>query len=349
MSVNQKKFLILAGGGGTRLWPLSTEELPKQFQSFFDDRTLLQMAFDRISDIDPNNIYISTNKKYRDLVTKQLPEIPQSNIIAEPCKRDTGPCIAFAMKYIQSHSSKDTVVTILNADQLIKDEVELRKLISVSQTTAYETSKLVLISVETKFPNPNLGYIKVKDLKETRDSVRVYSLEQFVEKPSIKKAQKYHRSKKYFWNTAIFTWRIDVFMKHLKEHSNDIHNVLITIKDFNNCNDQYERFNKISIDYALLEKVSTDHINVLIGKIGWSDIGTWKTMFDESNKDKNHNLVKGKFRYSNVKNSVLINQTDTEAVAYNFENKFYVITKTTSIVGDLNDSPGLKRIVQSFK
>ncbi len=342
------KILILAGGCGTRLWPLSTDEKPKQFQSFFDDRTLLQMAYDRIGDSNPDDIYVSTNKRYKLLVKEQLPDVPFDNIIAEPSRRDTGPCIAFAMKYIKDQSGGDSIVTIINADQLIKKPEKFRSVMNASQKIADQSDQLVLVSVETKFPNPNLGYIKVGSKQQVTDGISVFQLDQFVEKPDLKSASKYHRAKNYYWNTAIFTWKIDTFLYYLKQYSDDIHTNLQMISDYKNCKDEYDSFPKISIDYALLEKMSPEKLAVIPADLGWSDVGTWKTMFDESPKDKYSNLVKGKFRYSNVKNSVLINETNNEAVAYNLENKFYIITKNTSIVGDLDDSNRLKNIVKTI-
>ena len=344
----KSKILILAGGTGTRLWPLSTDEKPKQFQSFFDERTLLQMAYDRVSNFLDSDIYISTNQRYAHLVKRQLPEIPVENIIAEPSRRDTAPCIAFAMKYISDQVGDDAVITIINADQLIKDQIKLQQVIEVSQNVAFNSDQLVLVSVETTFANPNLGYIKVG----RRDSIKsnnqhgiaVYELDRFVEKPDIKTAKKYHRSPHFFWNTAIFTWQIKTFFKHLQLHSQSIYKNVMSIVNFNDCLLEYNAFEKISIDYALLEKVPVQQLTVIPADLGWSDVGTWRTMFDESPKDEYSNLVKGKFRYANVKNSVLINETDKEAVAYNLENKFYVITNDTSIVGDLEDSSRLKKI-----
>lgn len=341
------KFLILAGGSGTRLWPLSTDDKPKQFHSFISERSLLQMAFDRLSFVDEADIFVSTNEKYFEVIKDQLPSLPLENIIAEPARRDTAPCISFAMKYIQAKGSEDDVVTIINADQLIVDEAEFRDVVKVAQKKADIDEKMVLVSVKTKSANPNLGYIKIKDLVEKDGEVEVYELDKFVEKPDVVTAEKFHNSFKYLWNTAIFTWKIKVFLNELEKNSPDVYKVLEKIEDFSNCRSQYESFPKISIDFALMEKVDTEKVLVIPADLGWSDIGTWETLYDELKKDEDGNVVQGKFKYSRVRNSLLINKTDDEVLLIDMENMVVVNTSERILMAPINDSKALKDLLNS--
>lgn len=341
------KFLILAGGSGTRLWPLSTDDKPKQFHSFISERSLLQMAFDRLSFVDEADIFVSTNEKYFEVIKDQLPSLPLENIIAEPARRDTAPCISFAMKYIQAKGSEDDVVTIINADQLIVDEAEFRDVVKVAQKKADIDEKMVLVSVKTKSANPNLGYIKIKDLVEKDGEVEVYELDKFVEKPDVITAEKFHNSFKYLWNTAIFTWKIKVFLNELEKNSPDVYKVLEKIEDFSNCRSQYESFPKISIDFALMEKVDTEKVLVIPADLGWSDIGTWETLYDELKKDEDGNVVQGKFKYSRVRNSLLINKTDDEVLLIDMENMVVVNTSERILMAPINDSKALKDLLNS--
>jgi mannose-1-phosphate guanylyltransferase len=343
------KFLILAGGSGTRLWPLSTAKKPKQFQTFLGNRTLLQMAYDRLSFCNPGNIYISTNQTYRRIVKEQLPELADKNIIAEPARRDTGPGIAYAMKYIASTSSDlNEVVTIINADQLITYNDEFENVVKAAQKIASEDEKFVLVAVKTKSPNPNLGYIKVDSLIKRIDNIQVYQLDKFVEKPNKQLAKTFHNSYKFLWNTAIFTWQIKTFFEKLETHAKELADNLLQVNDFNNSQTIYNNFPKISLDYALIEKIPVGDVLVIATDLGWSDIGTWKTLYEELDKDDNDNVIQGHFKIHNVQHCLLVNKTSSEAILYNLNNKVVIKTAEQLLVGDLNDSATLKSLVNKL-
>ena len=341
------KFLILAGGSGTRLWPLSTDEKPKQFQAFTGEDTLIQLAFNRLHFVDPNNIFISTSEKYRNLVNAQLPTVDAKNIICEPSRRDTGPGIAYAMKYIAKQSSEDDVVTIINADQLIQDEKEFKDVVVKAQQIAQLEEKLVLISVKTTSANPNLGYIRIGNQVGTNNNNLVYTLDKFVEKPNPIIAKRFHESFRYLWNTGIFTWKISTFMKQLSLHAPDLFEILtsasLPISEIN-----YNKFKKISIDFALLEKVEPKKITVIAGDLGWSDIGTWETLFDELYRGDEINVIQGKFIIENVFDCLLINKTNKPVILNKLENKVVVKTDNNLLIADLKDSATLKRLVKSL-
>lgn len=341
------KFLILAGGSGTRLWPLSTDDVPKQFHSFTSERSLLQMAFDRLSFVESDDIYVSTNQRYRDLVCKQLPELAAKNIIAEPARRDTAPCISFAMKYIQNQSDEEEVVTIINADQLIRDEIEFKEVVDVAQSLALGSDKFVLVSVKTKSANPNLGYIKIADIVNKFGEIEVYNLDKFVEKPDLETAEKFHNSFKYLWNTAIFTWKIKVFFEELRVYSPQITDLLDKITDFEDCKGIYEEFPKISIDFALMEKVEVGKVVVIPADLGWSDIGTWQTLYEELAKDDVGNVVQGKFKYQNVRNSLLINKTSDEVILIDVTDTVVVNVGGKLLMAPIGDSKSLKNLLNN--
>lgn len=343
------KFLILAGGSGTRLWPLSNDKQPKQFHKFVSERTLLQMAYDRLIYLNakPEDIYISSNQNYKQIIQEQLPDLSEKNLILEPARRDTAPCISFAMKYIANDTSQKEVVTIINADQLITDEEEFKHVVLTAQKTAKEEEKLILVSVKTKSPNPNLGYIKIDQLHSRDENVEVYTLDQFVEKPDPERAKQFHQSFKYLWNTAIFTWKIETFLEHLQNQAPEVSKILNSIQDFNNCAKQYESFPKISIDFALMEKVPNTEVLVIPADLGWSDIGTWETLYDELGSDNNEQVIKqGNITYDDSNKSLFINrQKDKEVILIGLDNFVVVNTEDKLLVAPIDQSKKLKEVL----
>src|SRR6056300_1802383 len=185
------KFLILAGGHGKRLWPLSTSKTPKQFQSFIGEKTLIQQTFERIKVFGVENIYVSTNKEYKNLVLEQLPELKAEQVICEPEKKDNGPSVAVCMSYIKKIHGENETVSISHADHMIKDPEELQSKIKLAHDVAKNHNKFCIVEVKAKNANPNLGYVKIKDLLTKVENSEIYTLEKFIEKPDQKTAEKF--------------------------------------------------------------------------------------------------------------------------------------------------------------
>ncbi len=344
------KFLILAGGTGSRLWPLSTPQKPKQFQNFINDRTLLQQAYDRLNFADKKDIFVSTNQEYVEIVKAQLPELTDAQIIAEPTLRDTGPCMAFAIKYLQTLFGDDETVSIIYADQLIKNTKEFQEKLLYGHSLAATENKFVVIEVKAKYPNPNLGYVKIGNLIKQDGEIEIYELDHFTEKPDYETAKKFVESYKYLWNTGFYIWKTGVFLEQIAQHAPEIDKVLNQISDFSNCLSQYENFPRISLDYALMEKMDPKQVLIIPAELGWSDIGTWNTLYEEMVDEIGNNLTEGEIHHLETKNSIIINkEPNKKVVLINIDNLVVVNTPEEILICHKSEDKRIKEILEKFK
>ncbi len=341
------KFLILAGGHGTRLWPISTAEKPKQFQSFVSNRTLIQMAFDRIKDLVPvQDIFVSSNVEYATYIREQLPEIPDKNIILEPQKRDTCPGISYAMQYIAQHSDLDETVSIIYSDHLIQNTPEFQKALITGHSTAKTNKKFTIIEVKAKFPNPNLGYAKIG--KQVHDSKHfpIYELDHFTEKPDVETAKTYLESYKYLWNTGYYIWRIDHYFENLQKYSKEVFEVTQKIQTFPATKELYQQFPKISLDYSLIEKMPASEIWIIPADLGWSDIGTWNSLFQELTHSDN--VTEGQVDHLESKNCLIINKNPNYKItAINTKDLAIIQNGDQILVCNMNSDNLIKQYLNS--
>lgn len=343
------KFLILAGGVGSRLWPLSTKEKPKQFQSFIGEKTLLQQAYERLNFTDPENIFVATNIEYEQLVKEQLPYLNANHLILEPTLRDTGPSMAFAIKYLQSLYGDEETVSIIYADQLIKKTDEFQKKLIYGHKLAQEEDKFAIIEVKAKYPNPNLGYVKIGNLLKQDQDIEVYELDHFTEKPDLETAKKFVESFKYLWNTGFYIWKTKVFLQEIQKHAPEIHNVLEEITDFKNCLENYKKFPKISLDYALMEKMDPQQVVIIPAELGWSDIGTWNTLYNELINPSETNLTEGVVHHLDTTNSVVINKDPKKKVVLININDLVVInTPNEVLICHKSEDKRIKQILEEL-
>ncbi|MBU1992544.1 MAG: mannose-1-phosphate guanylyltransferase [Patescibacteria group bacterium] len=279
------KAVILAGGFGTRLYPLSTEEKPKQFVNLIGEGTLFQQTVRRLSFLDPADIYVATNKDYVDLVKEQAPEIPSENVIVEPAMRNTATCIGFAAAML-SKTDPDEVMAVVYADHLVRDIDEFVKKLRAAEKLAQEENTLNIIEVEAQSPNINLGYVHMgKRLREI-DGTAVHEFKEFKEKPDLETAKKYIKSGEYLWNTGFYVWRIEKILEEFKRHHAETYERLMKMKHDPGLVDlEYPQCENISIDYAVMEKVDPSEVRIIPAILGWSDIGTFETLFSELEKN----------------------------------------------------------------
>lgn len=343
------KFLILAGGYGKRLWPLSDSKTPKQFQSFIGDKTLLQLTYDRLSKFGSENIFISTNQKYKNLVLDQLPKINENQVICEPEKRDNGPSVAVCMSYLKNLFGEEETVSISHADHLVKNEIEFQEKLKLAHETSKKHNKFTIVQVKAKSANPNLGYVKIKDLFEKVNDSEIYTLEKFIEKPDQKTAEKFLESYKYLWNTGYFVWPIKKFFEELQTTNKDVFELCESINNFQDFSDIYSKMPVISIDYMLIEKVNPTQILIIPSDLGWSDIGTWQTLFEESPKDQNSNLIEGKVLSKNNQDTLIINkENEKQIVAFNLNDLTIVNTKDKILICPTKDAKDLKNHIKDL-
>lgn len=339
------KSIILAGGSGSRLWPLSREEYPKQLLSFDKEQSLLQKTFNRLCTFSkPADIVTVTNIKHYSNIKLQLNKIDSSNIvIGEPFGRNTAPAIASTLQYFIQQGCEDDVVLIVPSDHLIKDIDGFNKTVELGKELAKQ-GYIVTFGIKPTYPETGYGYIK------TEKALSVgYKVEKFVEKPNFETAKKYLDSGNYYWNGGIFIGKISTFLNEFKKYASDIYMHLGEL-DFSKSTQinysVYEKMPSISIDYAIMEK--SDKIALVKLQSDWNDLGSWQSIFNVKEKDENGNVLTGKVVVDNVKNSFIYSQKEVVAVS-SLENIILVETEDAIMACKLDESQNVKKLYEKLK
>ncbi len=267
--------LILAGGAGTRLRPLSSDENPKQFLRIFDGVSLIEKTFDRVSRlVEPSSIFVSTNEQYAPKCAAWLPRLPEANILTEPARRNTAPAIAVCCFAIESIIG-DAVIAVLSSDSYIADEEEFARVLVRAYDFAAANDYLVTVGIEPAEPHTGYGYLQ---LGEEIDP-GVFRLQRFAEKPSREIAEEYLRTGGYCWNAGMFVWRASTFRRALEAAAPEIASLadrIVTSGDPAQRVAHYEAMPSISIDFALMEKAP--RVAAIRGDFGWSDVGSFESL-----------------------------------------------------------------------
>jgi mannose-1-phosphate guanylyltransferase len=267
--------LILAGGAGTRLRPLSSDENPKQFLRIFDGVSLIEKTFDRVSRLmEPSSIFVSTNEQYAPKCAAYLPRLPEINILTEPARRNTAPAIAVCCFAIESIID-DAVIAVLSSDSYIADEEEFTRVLVRAYDFAAANDYLVTVGIEPTEPHTGYGYLQLGDEIDPD----VFRLQRFTEKPSREIAEEYLRTGGYCWNAGMFVWRASAFRSALEVAAPDIAALadrIVTSGDPARRVEHYEAMPSISIDYALMEKAP--RVAAIRGNFGWSDVGSFESL-----------------------------------------------------------------------
>lgn len=300
--------LIMAGGKGERFWPKSRLNLPKQFLSLTDDgKTMIQLTVERISPIvDIKDVYIATNKNYKELVKQQLPGIPEENILCEPIGRNTAPCIGLGAVHI-SKKYDDAVMVVLPSDHLIKNNEVFVDTLKNAREIAESGSNLVTIGITPNYPETGYGYIKYDKSLAYKAG---YEVQKFVEKPDLDTAKSYLADGTYLWNSGMFAWKVSTILECFDKFMNSTYEGLLRIKDSIGKADEQEVLEKEfpnlesqSVDYGIMEKA--DSIYILPGDFGWDDVGSWLAVGRIKKNDENNNVINGNVVAVNTKNCVI--------------------------------------------
>ena len=355
------KAVILCGGSGTRLWPLSRISKPKQFQALASEKTLFQEAVGRLDFLNPEDIFISTNADFVEVVKEQAPHLPEENIIVEPALRDTASCIGLAAAVI-AKNHPDEVMAVIYADHLIKDHNEFQQKLKAAEQVARDEHTLNIIEVKAKFPNVNLGYVKIGDLikkieQENHDPIEVYAFEKFTEKPDLETAKEFMKSYKYLWNTGIYVWEVSTILNAYQTHLPDTYERLMRIQTAYGTPDQetvihtdYPECQKISIDYAIMEKVDPTQVRIIPADLGWSDIGTWLSLHEELANKKEDNVTHGETLSIDTTGSVLHNTEDKKlVVALGMKDVAIINTPDAILICPKDRSQDVKKVVEVLK
>lgn len=291
MENRNNHLVIMAGGIGSRFWPMSTTECPKQFIDVLGcGRTLLQLTADRFKGIcPPENIWVVTSDCYAEIVREQLPEIPESNILKEPCRRNTAPCIAYVSWCIKVKNPKANVV-VTPSDHIVMDVPEFQRVITSSLKFTAETDAVVTLGMKPNRPETGYGYIQADLSISSARNKEMFRVDSFREKPDLATAQRYIQKNNYFWNAGIFIWSVSTIVNAFRVYQPAISQIFENLLPVYGTPQQQEAINRefpkcenISVDYAIMEKV--EEIFVFPASFGWSDLGTWGSLHEHTPRD----------------------------------------------------------------
>lgn len=298
--MNENNYLvILAGGAGSRFWPISSEELPKQFLDILGcGRTLIQLNLERFNGLIPKeNVWVVTAEKYREIVMEQLPEIPSGNILCEPCRRNTAPCICYVSWKIKKLNTKANIV-VSPSDHLVVDIQAFQSAIDDSLSFAAETDAVVTLGLKPTRPETGYGYIKADLTYSSSRKHNIFRVDEFKEKPTLEVAKEYIQSPNYLWNSGIFIWNVNTIINAFRVYEPEVSSIFEglmpyygTDKEQNKIDESYPQCKNISVDYAILEKA--EEIFVFPASFSWSDLGTWNSLREQSDMDKYGNVCIG--------------------------------------------------------
>jgi mannose-1-phosphate guanylyltransferase len=310
--MNKNLYVVLmAGGVGVRFWPYSRNSKPKQFLDVLGTgKTLLQSTFERFSPICPTeNIFVVTHEEHAALVKEQLPQIDAGQILAEPMRKNTAACIAYA-SYRIFELNKDAVIVVSPSDHLILKEVEFQDVIKKAVDQAKGQDKLITLGITPSRPETGYGYIQYHTEKSFAKKVKT-----FTEKPELSLAKKFLESGDFVWNSGIFIWGVQAIMKELHEHLPEMAEVFDEIKTKLGTPEEreaiqvaYPQCKSISIDYGIMEKAK--NVFVCLGNFTWSDLGSWSSIHEISHKDENNNVVNANSLTYDTRNCILKGSPD---------------------------------------
>lgn len=295
--MNHNHLVIMAGGVGSRFWPMSTPKYPKQFIDVLGcGRTFIQMTLDRFRGIIPSeNVWVVTSKEYQTIVQQQLPEIPTDHILLEPCRRNTAPCIAYVSWRIKKIDAEANLV-VTPSDHMVTDVVEFQKVINKSLEFTSQNNAILTLGMKPTRPETGYGYIERTN--SGNEDKTIYKVAKFREKPDLKTAQEYIQQQGFYWNSGIFVWNIQTIVNALNTYAVEVAAVFEKLDTYLGTSDEQQKVNElfptcpsISIDYAVMENASD--IFVYPADFGWSDVGTWGSLITLSDKDSEGNATIG--------------------------------------------------------
>ena len=350
--------LILAGGGGTRLWPKSREKTPKQFLKLGSEKTLLRSTAERVTKItDWDHVYVITNITQLKDVERELPEIPKQHILCEPQKRETAMAMAVGALVIQERDP-DAVVMNFASDHVVQHDDEFQHVMRAATENAEDPNYMVTVGISPTFPHTGMGYIKIgKELRKT-NRLPVFQVDSFTEKPNETTAKAFISTGKYFWNANNYVWSVKAveaaFLKHAPKTANALDELR---KHLGKSTWQtalekaYDSVDSISIDYAISEKA--DNLLLIPGDFGWNDVGDWKVVYDLTKKDQNGNVIlreegSGEFvEHQSRDNLVSVNGRLVALV--DVEDMIVIDTNEILLVMPKSKSQDVKKIVEKLK
>lgn len=352
---NQNNYcIIMAGGIGSRFWPMSRTAYPKQFHDVLGTgQTLIQMTFNRLLKVCPaENIYVVTNDQYKAQVLEQLDQIKAEQVLCEPSRRNTAPCIAYATYKIYAQNP-DAAMVVAPSDHLIMKEDEFVNIVTTALSAAREKAALVTLGIRPSRPDTGYGYIQFQDSEDAHPIVK--KVKTFTEKPNIDLAKQFLESGDFYWNSGIFIWTAKAILAEFETHLSEVNNLFKEGIDLYNTPEEQAFIDKtypvcpnISIDYGVMEKA--ENVLVVLSDFGWSDLGTWGSLYTHLDHDEERNGTTGTHvRLYDCKNNVVKSSTDRMVVLQGLDDYIVVDTDDVLLVCKKDDEQKIKQFVNDIK
>jgi len=350
------KAVIFAGGVGTRLWPISRKNAPKQFEKISGDHSTLQLAAERLyPDFKPQDIYVSTGEKFREIVFEQLPEIPHENFIFEPEVRDVGPAVAAACAIVGKDDPSEPVA-IIWSDHFVKKERRFREVLGFAEGIVTQNpDRLVFIGQRARFANQNIGWIEFgKEVKTIRDT-KIFEFKRLVYRPSLEEAQKYLESNSFAWNPGYFVTTPRFILDAYRKFAPKIWEGVVRIQEARGTDSfeavmkrEYPKLEKISFDDAVLEKLDPAHVLVIAADLGWSDVGAWEALKEALQVESHENVKKGKVLLTDSSDNLVFNYTDQLTTGIDLTGMIVINTDDVLLICSKDSAPKIKKLVESL-
>lgn len=343
-------LVIMAGGVGSRFWPMSTVDKPKQFIDVLGvGRSLMQLTFDRFEGIcDPENVWIVTNKRYFDIVREQLPEVPKENILLEPCRRNTAPCIAYVSWRIKSKDPNANIV-VSPSDHIVTNPIEFRRVVESCLKFTSESDAIVTLGMKPTRPETGYGYIQADLGSSSVRNKEIFRVDQFREKPDLATATQYLRENNFFWNAGIFIWSASTIINAFRVYQPSLAKVFDSLKSVYNTDEEqaqidlrYPECENISVDYAIMEKA--EEIFVCPADFGWSDLGTWGSLLMQTKRDLYGNsLIGNDIQMVESKNCIVHTTQEKKVVVQGLDGYIVAEKDNTLLICKLSEEQRIKQ------
>ena len=349
MNSYNNHLVIMAGGIGSRFWPMSSAQLPKQFIDVLGcGRTLIQLTVDRFKGIClPENVWVVTSANYAEIVKEQLPEVPEDHILLEPCRRNTAPCIAYVSWKIKAKNPKANIV-VTPSDHIVMDVREFGRVVTSAMNFTAESDAIVTLGMKATRPETGYGYIEADLTMACPSNKEIYRVDAFKEKPNLATAERYLQRNNYFWNAGIFIWNVNTIVNALRVYQPSMAEIFermlpyyYTDEEQAVVNELFPTCENISVDYAIMEKA--DEIYVFPASFGWSDLGTWGSLHENSEKDAHNNVCIGpNIKLYESRNCVVHTTQEKKVVVQGLDGYIVAEKNNTLLVCRLSEEQRIK-------
>jgi mannose-1-phosphate guanylyltransferase len=346
--------VIMAGGIGSRFWPMSRNNYPKQFIDILGTgKSLLRQTFERFAGVCPKeNIYIVTNESYKGFVFNQIPELNKDNVLAEPQRRNTAPCVAYAAFKIGQRNPNANMI-VAPSDHVIANEAAFHEAVLKAFDFTAKNNSLLTMGIQPNRPDIGYGYIQFQET-DSDEKFKISKVRTFTEKPNLEMAKFFLKSGDFVWNAGIFVWNYKSITEAFKRHMPDVYSVFEEGKDVYNTDGEaefirsaYAQCTNISIDYGVMEKAK--NVYVLAAEFGWSDLGTWRSLYEHIHHDKNENAIVGNVIAENSSGCVINVPKERLVVLQGLKDFIVVESDNVLLICHKDDEQSVKNLVNEVK